>query len=84
MDAADLGEEVTNVEDLTVFGNGTTVLASVVFLTWDSFVKLIGHNDIVVGVRHHFIRYNCAFEVNLHSLPFLVKLNVGNVVSVNS
>lgn len=81
---ADPREEVTNVEDLAITTDGTTVLPSVVFLAWGPLVKLIGDDDVVVGVVHCFIRHDCALEVDLHSLPLLVKLDVGNIVSVNS
>lgn len=85
VDAADLGEEITNIEDLARLHHWVSVLAPCVFLTWSSFArKLIIQLEVTFNVHGLVFRCNRALEVHLHGLPFFIKLNVGNVVSVNS
>ena len=88
LDAANLREEVTDVEDLplSIVGDGTAVLASVVFLTWRAFVleRVSNHDASIRVCCRPFIGHDRAFKLDLNGLPFPVKLYVCYVVSINS
>ena len=73
MDAADLWEKVADIKYLTSVYNWAACLpCPLVFLTRNSFLEWVVYSNYVVGITAHFLRYDCAFELYLDSLPFLV------------